>query len=60
MIVDGAGKGTSVAVAFDHGRLDALMEADDLDAVLVTSKHNIQYLSGGYRFFFYNTMDATD
>ena len=29
-----------------------------LDAVLVTSKHNIQYLLGGYRYFFYSYMDA--
>ncbi len=43
---------------FNHGKLDALLEEVGLDAVLVTSKHNIQYLLGGYRFFFYSTMDA--
>ena len=43
---------------FDVERLDRLLEEAGLDAVLVTSKHNIQYLLGGYRFFFYNFMDA--
>ena len=43
---------------FDTGRLDALLEEAGLDAILVTSKHNIQYLLGGYRYFFYSSMDA--
>ncbi len=43
---------------FDARRLDAMMDERDLDAVLVTSKHNIQYLLGGYRYFFYSHMDA--
>lgn len=43
---------------FDTARLDRLMEEAKLDAVLVTSKHSIQYLLGGYRFFFYDYMDA--
>ncbi|MEP7456049.1 Xaa-Pro peptidase family protein [Phyllobacterium sp. SB3] len=43
---------------FDTNRLDRLMEEADLDALLVTSKHSIQYLLGGYRFFFYDYMDA--
>ncbi|SMF25432.1 Xaa-Pro aminopeptidase [Xaviernesmea oryzae] len=43
---------------FDTGRLDRLMEEAGLDALLVTSKHSIQYLLGGYRFFFYDFMDA--
>ena len=34
------------------------MEEAGLDALLVTSKHSIQYLLGGYRFFFYDYMDA--
>lgn len=44
--------------AFDTNRLDLLMEEAGLDAVLATSKHNIQYLMGGYRYFFYSYMDA--
>ncbi|RDE08466.1 M24 family metallopeptidase [Pelagibacterium lacus] len=43
---------------FDTDRLDRLMEEAGLDALLVTSKHSIQYLLGGYRFFFYDYMDA--
>lgn len=43
---------------FDAGRLDRLMQEADLDALVVTSKHSIQYLLGGYRFFFYSYADA--
>ena len=43
---------------FDAARLDELLEDAGLDAVLVTSKHNIQYMLGGYRYFFYANMDA--
>jgi Xaa-Pro aminopeptidase len=43
---------------FDATRLDRLMEDNNLDAVLLTSKHSIQYLLGGYRYFFYSFMDA--
>ena len=46
------------SIPFDTERLDALMDEAGLDAVLVTSKHNIQYLLGGYRYFFYSYMDA--
>jgi len=50
---------TSNATApFDIDRLDTLMEDAGLDAVLVTSKHNVQYLLGGHRAFFFDTMDA--
>ena len=34
---------------FDTDRLDRLMEDAGLDALLVTTKHSIQYLLGGYR-----------
>jgi Xaa-Pro aminopeptidase len=43
---------------FDTERLDRLMEEAGLDVVIATSKHNIQYLLGGYRYFFYSSMDA--
>jgi Xaa-Pro aminopeptidase len=46
------------ALPFDAAHLDRLMEAADLDALIVTSKHNIRYLLGGYRFFFFAHMDA--
>ena len=43
---------------FDAARLDRLLEDAGIDVLLVTSKHNIQYLLGGYRFFFFDYMDA--
>jgi Xaa-Pro aminopeptidase len=47
------------APPFDTSLLDRLMEEAGIDALLVTSKHNVQYLLGGYRFFFFDYMDAT-
>ena len=46
------------AIPFDVERLDRLMNEANLDTLLVTSKHSIQYLLGGYRYFFYDYMDA--
>ena len=46
------------SMPFDANRLDALMEEAGIDALVVTSKHNIQYLLGGYRFFFFDHFDA--
>lgn len=46
------------AVPFDTERADRLMEAAGLDLLLVSSKHNAQYLLGGYRFIFFSAMDA--
>lgn len=43
---------------FDAVRLDALMEEAQIDVVLVTTKFNIQYLLGGYKFFFFANADA--
>lgn len=54
---DGAVKAAGVP-PFDASRLDGLMEEVNLDVLLVTSKHSIQYLLGGYRYFFYSYMDA--
>jgi len=45
-------------IPFDADHLDRLMDEADVDVLIATSKHNIQYLMGGYRFFFYETMDA--
>jgi Xaa-Pro aminopeptidase len=45
-------------IPFDAKKLDDLMEAAGLDVLVVTSKHNVGYLLGGYRFFFFETMDA--
>jgi Xaa-Pro aminopeptidase len=45
-------------VPFDIKLLDKLMDDAGIDVLVATSKHNVQYLLGGYRFFFYDTMDA--
>lgn len=43
---------------FDTERLDALMDEAGIDVVIASSKHNLQYLLGGYRFFFFSHQDA--
>jgi Xaa-Pro aminopeptidase len=43
---------------FDTARLDRLMDDAGFDVLVVTSKHNIQYLLGGHRAFFFESMDA--
>lgn len=43
---------------FDTVLLDSLMEERGLDLLLLSSKHNIQYMLGGYRFFMFDYMDA--
>lgn len=46
------------SVPFDTGKLDRLMDEAGLDVLLATSRHNVQYLLGGYRFFFFDVMEA--
>jgi Xaa-Pro aminopeptidase len=43
---------------FDTARLDRLMDEAGLDVLVATSKHNVQYLLGGHRSFFFDNMDA--
>jgi Xaa-Pro aminopeptidase len=43
---------------FDTDHLDRLMDEAGLDVLVINSKHNVQYLLGGYRFFFFDAMDA--
>jgi Xaa-Pro aminopeptidase len=43
---------------FDAALLDRLLDEAGIDVLLATSKHNTQYLLGGYRFFFFDPMDA--
>src|SRR5579862_4524692 len=43
---------------FDSARLDDLLDDAGIDAAVISSKHNIQYLFGGYRFFFFDHFDA--
>ncbi len=44
---------------FDQSRLDRLMDEASIDVIVATSKHNVQYLTGGHRAHFFDTMDAT-
>jgi Xaa-Pro aminopeptidase len=43
---------------FDTARLDRLMDEEGFDILLVTTKHNVQYMLGGHRAFFFESMDA--
>ncbi len=43
---------------FDTARLDWLMDEAGFDILVATSKHNVQYLLGGHRAFFFESMDA--
>lgn len=43
---------------FDTAKLDRLMDEAGLDILIVTSRHNVQYLLGGYRFCFFDVMEA--
>jgi Xaa-Pro aminopeptidase len=51
-------KPTASSIPFDTKRLDGLMEEAGIDVLLATSKHNVQYLLGGHRAFFFDYMDA--
>ena len=54
-----AGGGAPPAIPFDRELLDALLERAGIDVLVVSSKHNIQYLIGGaYRFFFFEHFEA--
>src|SRR5262245_11040078 len=53
-----ASRDGGATVPLDASRLDLLMEQTGIDVLLATSKHNTQYLLGGYRFIFFSAMDA--
>jgi Xaa-Pro dipeptidase len=48
----------TIRVPFNAHMLDDAMDAAGIDVLVVTSKHNVQYLLGGYRYFFFERMDA--
>lgn len=50
---------SALAIPFDHHRLDRLMDQAGIDVVVVTSKHNARYFTGGHRANFFDYMDAT-
>ena len=41
------------SIPFSTAKLDALLEQSGVDVLLASSKHNVQYLLGGYRYFFF-------
>jgi Xaa-Pro aminopeptidase len=43
---------------FSTAKLDTLLDESGIDVLLVASKHNIQYLLGGYRYYFFEHMDT--
>jgi Xaa-Pro aminopeptidase len=47
-----------LTLPFDSRHLDELLDAAGIDILVAASKHNIQYLLGGYRFFFFDQFDA--
>jgi len=49
----------AASIPFDRARLDRLMDEENIDLILATSKHNVQYLLGGHRADFFDYMDAT-
>jgi Xaa-Pro aminopeptidase len=51
-------KAEAASPPFDTARLDALLDEAGMDAAVISSKHNIQYIFGGYRFFFFDHFDA--
>jgi Xaa-Pro aminopeptidase len=48
----------ALTIPFDTKKLDDMLEQAGIDVLIATSKHNVGYLLGGYRFFFFETMDA--
>jgi Xaa-Pro aminopeptidase len=49
---------SATRLPFDPAHLDRLLDEAGIDILLVNSKHNIQYLTGGHRFFFHDYADA--
>jgi Xaa-Pro aminopeptidase len=41
------------SLPFSAAELDALLDQSGADVLLASSKHNVQYLLGGYRYFFF-------
>ena len=51
-------QGADSSLPFDNHLLDRLMDQAHIDVMLTTSKHNVQYLLGGHRTFFFDHMEA--
>ncbi|MBR0784766.1 M24 family metallopeptidase [Bradyrhizobium iriomotense] len=48
----------SAKIPFSTARLDGLLDDFGIDVLIVTSKHNLQYLLGGYYHFQFDYMEA--
>ncbi len=53
-----ATRDNAVATPFDQARIDRILDEAGIDVLLASSKHNVQYLLGGYKFIFFAAMDA--
>src|SRR5258708_1109715 len=51
-------KKVAPSIPFHAHPLDRLIDQPRTDVLLATSKHNVQYLLGGHRAFFFESMDA--
>jgi Xaa-Pro aminopeptidase len=49
---------TPATIPFDAARLDRWMDEEGIDVLIANTKHNVQYLLGGHRAFFFDYMDA--
>jgi Xaa-Pro aminopeptidase len=58
MMLDVPKRSTTAAIPFDADRLDRLLDEAGIDLLCASSKHNVQYLLGGHRAFFFESMDA--
>jgi Xaa-Pro aminopeptidase len=52
------GTSSATSLPFNSAHFDRLLDEAGIDILLITSKHNIQYLTGGHRFFFHDYADA--
>ncbi|MDF3154542.1 Xaa-Pro peptidase family protein [Mesorhizobium sp. XAP10] len=52
------GQAVVTGAPFDYEKLDDLLERAGIDVLIVSSKHNLRYMLGGYSFFFFEQADA--
>jgi Xaa-Pro aminopeptidase len=45
------------SIPFSAAKLDAMLDESGIDLLLVSSKHNLEYLLGGYRYYFFEHLD---
>ncbi len=57
-LAESDGSRVAFHIPFDAAKLDTLLDDAHIDVVLATSKHNVRYMLGGYRFFFFAQADT--